>query len=120
MERPTRQEQAQAILRLRARATASQILGRRASTSADFAEAFTVERIDIVSEIPDRTALMSLGRNVAGPNDGLYIIDDGEGFRVYVQENGIPKQRAAGLSFDRARDAVIERLVLLNGIPWTV
>lgn len=120
MDRPTRREQAQAILHLKARATASRILGRRASTTADFAEAFTVERIDILSEIPDREALLSLGRNVAGPNDGLYVIDDGAGFRVYVQENGIPKRSEGGLSFDDARDAVIERLVLLNGIPWAV
>jgi len=120
VERPTRQEQAQAILRLKARATASRILGRRASTTADFADAFTVERIDILSEIPDRAGLMSLGRNLAGPNDGLYVIDDGDTFRVYVQESGIPKRGEEGLSFDDARDAVIERLLLLNGIPWTV
>lgn len=98
---------------------ASQILGRRASTTADFAEAFSVERIDILAEIPDRSALMSLGRNVAGPSDGLYVIDDGGTFRVYVQETGIPKRAEEGLSFDGARDAAVERLVSLNGIPWT-
>ena len=98
---------------------ASQILGRRASTGRDFAEAFTVERIDILAEIPDRATLLALGRNVAGPRDGLYVIDDGDTFRVYVQEQGIPKRPTQGLSFDAARDAAVERLVLLNGIPWT-
>jgi hypothetical protein len=119
MDRPTRQEQAQAILRFKVRAMASRMLGRRAATATDFAEALTVERIDILAEIPDRAALLALGRNVAGPTDGLYVIDDGDTFRVYTQESGIPRHPEAGLSFDEARDAAIERLVLLNGIPWS-
>lgn len=119
MDRPTRQEQAQAILRLKARAMASRILGRRATTTVDFEEALTVERIDILAEIPDRAALLAWGRNVAGPTDGLYVIDDGDSFRVYTQESGIPRHPEAGLSFDEARDAAIVRLVLLNGIPWS-
>jgi hypothetical protein len=119
MQRPTRQEQAQAILNLKARVMASRILGQRATTSADFTAAFTVERIDILSEIPDEERLLALGRNVAGPTDGLYVIDDGGTYRVYIQESGIPRRPSVDLTFDEARDAAIERLLLLNGIPWT-
>jgi hypothetical protein len=119
-DRPTRQEQAQAILRRRARALASQIIGHRASTAADFAEALTLERIDVLSEIPDAAALLSLGMNRVGPRDGLYVLRSGNGFRVYLQEGGVPHRERDGLSFDEARDAVIDELVMLNGIPFSV
>ncbi len=118
MTRPTRQEQAQAILQRRAARTASQILGRRASTAADFAEAFTLERVDMIAEIDGVVTLLALGRNRSGPRDGLYIIEEADGFRIYVQEQGIPQNERSGLSFDEARDAVIDRIVMLNGIPY--
>lgn len=120
MQRPTRQEQAQAILERKARRLASHILGHRATTAADFSEAFTLERVDIISEVPDRDALLALGLNRVGPRDGLYVLEDSEGFRVYAQERGIPVRERSDLSFDRARDAVIDELVLLNGIPFSV
>ena len=120
MHRPTRQEQAQAILQRKARKLASQILGHRATTATDFAEALTLERIDIISEIPDRETLLSLGLNRVGPRDGLYVLEDPEGFRVYAQEHGTPVRERSDLSFDEARDAVIDELVLLNGIPFSV
>ncbi len=120
MNRPTRQEQAQALIHRKLRTLASRVLGRRASTSADFAEALTLERIDVVSEIPDREALLALGNNRVGPRDGLYVLEDGEGFRIYVQERGIPMRDRAGLTFDEAVDVVIDQLVILNGIPFTV
>ena len=120
MDRPTRQEQAQAVLQRKARRLASQILGHRATTAADFAEAFTLERVDIISEIPDRETLLPLGLNRVGPRDGIYILEDPDGFRVYAQERGIPVRERAGLSFDEARAAVIDELVLLNGIPFSV
>lgn len=99
---------------------ASQILGRRASSAADFTEAFTLERIDVVAEIGDEGALLALGRNTVGPRDGLYVIDDGGSFRIYIQERGIPFSEARGLDFDRARDAVIDRIITMNGIPFTL
>ena len=120
MQRPTRQEQAQAILERKARRLASHILGHRATTAADFSEAFTLERVDIISEVPDRDALLALGLNRVGPRDGLYVLEDFERFRVYAQERGIPVRERSDLSFDRARDAVIDELVLLNGIPFSV
>lgn len=120
MDRATRQEQAQAILKRRARKLASQILGHRATTAADFADAFTLERVDIVSEIPDSETLLSLGITRVGPRDGLYIFETGGRFRVYLQERGIPQRERSGLSFDEARDAVIDELVMLNGIPFSV
>jgi len=120
MDRPTRQEQAQAILHRRSRKLASQILGHRATTATDFAEALTLERVDIISEIPDREALLKLGLNRVGPRDGLYVLEDDGRFRVYVQEHGIPVRERSGLTFDEARDAVIDHLVLLNGIPFSV
>lgn len=120
MNRPTRQEQAQALIHRRLRTLASQILGRRASTTADFTEALTLERIDVISEIPDRTALLALGNNRVGPRDGLYVLEDGEGFRIYVQERGIPMRDRRGLTFEDAVEVVIDQLVVLNGIPFTV
>lgn len=119
MTRPTRQEQAQAILQRRAWRLASEVLGRRATNATDFAEAFNLERIDLIAEIPEPEVLMGLGANVAGPRDGLYVIDDGGAYRVYLQEKGVPINEVSGLDFDAARDAVIDRLILLNGIPFT-
>ncbi len=120
MNRPTRQEQAQAILQRKARRLASLILGHRATTAADFAEAFTLERVDIISEVPDREVLLALGLNRVGPRDGIYVLVDTDRFRVYAQERGIPVRERSDLSFDEARDAVIDELVLLNGIPFSV
>jgi len=121
MDRPTRQEQAQALLHRKGRRLASQILGHRATTTRDFADAFTLERVDITSEIPDPATLLALGLNRVGPRDGLYVLDDGENrFRVYVQEGGIPLRERSGLSFDAARDAVIDELMRANGIPFSV
>lgn len=120
MNRPTRQEQAQAILTRKARRLASSVLGRRATTAADFRDAFTLERVDIISEIPDRDALLSLGLNRVGPRDGLYVLEADGAYRVYVQERGIPVRERKGLPFDEARTAVIDELVLLNGIPFSV
>jgi hypothetical protein len=119
MSRPTRQEQAQALLQRKARKMASAVLGRRATTAADFSGAFNLELVDVVAEIPDREALLSLGLNRVGPRDGLYILEDGDGFRVYLQERGMPMREQSGLAFDEARDKVINELVLLNGIPFT-
>jgi hypothetical protein len=42
VDRPTRHEQATAILKLRGHRLASEILGRRATNAKDFAEAFNV------------------------------------------------------------------------------
>lgn len=119
MTRPTRQEQAQALLQRKARKMASAVLGRRATTAADFADAFNLERVDIVSEIPDRETLLALGLNRVGPRDGLYILEDADGFRVYLQERGTPMREQSGLSFDEARDTVIDEVLLLNGIPFS-
>ena len=119
MSRPTRQEQAQALLQRKARKMASAVLGRRATTAADFADAFNLERVDIVSEVPDRETLLALGLNRVGPRDGLYVLEDGTGFRVYLQERGIPMREESGLGFDDARSKVIDELVLLNGIPFS-
>jgi len=118
MNLPTRQQQAQAILQRRAARMASAILDHRASTAADFTEAFTLERVDVVAEIDSVDTLLALGRNRAGPRDGLYVIENQDGFDVYVQERGIPQNPRTGLSFDEARDAVIDRVLLLNGIPF--
>jgi hypothetical protein len=118
MTRPTRQAQAQAILQRRAAAMASIILDRRASTAADFQEAFTLERVDMIAEIDSADALRTLGANRAGPRDGLYVLEDDDGFRVYLQEGGIPQNERSGLSFDEAREVVIDRVLLLNGIPF--
>ncbi|MEN8115034.1 MAG: hypothetical protein ABFS21_11680, partial [Actinomycetota bacterium] len=120
VDRPTRQEQAQAILKRKARRLASQILGHRATTAAEFNRAFTLERVDIVSEIADAETLLSLGTNRVGPRDGLYILESEGRYRVYVQERGIPQRERFDLPFDAARDAVIDELVMLNGIPFSV
>ena len=119
MDLPTRQEQAEAILGLRAQRMASRVLGRRATGAADFAEAFNLEWIDLISEIPDTETLLSLGRNIVGPKDGLYILRDGNTFRVYIQEKGEDTYQISGADFDEARDAVIHRLIQLQGMPYT-
>ena len=119
MDRPTRQEQAEAILTLRAQRVASRILGRRATNAADYAAAFNLEWIDLISEIPDPMALLALGRNIVGPKDGLYILAHGDTFRVYLQERGISRYEVAGADFDGARDAAIHRLIQLQGMPYT-
>ena len=116
----TRQEQARAIIDQRARRIASRMLGRQATMGEDFAEALTVERIDLVAEIPDEETLLSLGRNVAGPKNGLYVLERPDGFTVYVQHSGEPYEVFAGLSFDEARDAAIDCLVMMNGIPYRI
>ena len=118
MTTPTRQAPAQALMARRAARMASAILDRRATTASDFAEAFTLERVDVVAELDTEDALLAVGRNRAGPRDGLYIIDDPDGYRVYIQERGIPHDELSGLSFDEAREAVIDRVMLLNGIPF--
>jgi len=99
---------------------ASTVLGRRATTAADFADAFTLERVDIISEIPDDATLKSLALGRVGPRDGVYVLDAVDGYRVYVQERGIPLRERSSLSFDEARDVLIDELVLLNGIPFSV
>jgi len=119
MHQTTRQEQAQAILQRRGQAMASRILDRRANSAADFDEAFNLERIDLISEIPTPEAMLALGRNTAGPSDDLYIHDDGGSYRVYIQEKGEVYYLAAGLSFEAARDEVIDRLIQLQGLPFT-
>ena len=119
MDRPTRQEQAQAILTLKAQRMASQILGRRATGAADFEEAFNLEWVDLISEIPTAEAMMALGRNIVGPRDGLYILRYGDKFRVYLQEKGEDFYEIEGAGFDEARDAVIHRLIQLQGLPFT-
>lgn len=116
----TRKEQAQAIIDGRARLIASQMLGRRATIGEDFAEALTVERIDLIAEIPDYGSLMALGRNVTGPKNGLYVLDHADGYTVYLQHNGEPYETFRDLSFDAARDAAIDCLVMLNGIPFRI
>jgi hypothetical protein len=119
MTRPTRQDQARAILERRAWKLASQTLGRRATNAADFNEAFNLERIDLIAEIPGPEALLALGRNVVGPRDGLYVLDDGGSYRVYLQEKGETYNEMRG-SFEEAREAAIDRIVQLGGIPWEV
>ncbi len=114
----TRKEQAQAIIDRRARRMASRMLGRQATTGADFREALTLERLDLIAEIPDHDALMALGRNVAGPKNGLYILERPEGYTVYHQHAGEPYEVFAGCSFDEARNHAIDSLVMLNGIPY--
>lgn len=118
MERPTRQAQAQAILTLKAQAMASRILGRRASGATDFEEAFNLEWVDLISEIPDQNSMMALGHNIVGPKDGLYILNDGGTFRVFLQEKGEDFYVVAGVDFEEARDAAIQRLIQLQGLPF--
>lgn len=119
MDRPTRQEQAAAILGLRAQRMASRVLGRRATGAADYEEAFNLEWIDLISEIPDDEALLALGRNIVGPKDGLYILRNGDRFRVYIQEKGEDHYQVKDADFDEARDAAIHRLIQLQGMPYT-
>lgn len=97
---------------------ASSILGRRATSTADFEEAFTLEHVDLVAEISTSEAMMALGRNIVGPRDGLYVLDDEGSYRVYIQERGIALEEQRGLTFARARDAVIDRLLRLGGLPF--
>ena len=98
---------------------AAEILGRRPTGSIDYAAAFNLERVDLISEIPDSDALLALGANVVGPRDGLYILDDGTTYRVYVQERGIEMDARAGLGFDEARDAAIDRVIQIQGLPFS-
>ena len=119
MTRPTRQEQAEAILQLKAGRFASTVLGRHARTADDFSEAFTLELVDLIAAIPNPEAMLALGRNRVGPRDGLYVLDDGGSYRVYVQERGETFYAHRDLDFDTARTVVIEQLVRLNGIPFT-
>lgn len=119
MDRPTRQEQAEAILGLQAQRLASRVLGRRATNAADFEEAFNLEWIDLISEIPSAKSLLALGRNIVGPKDGLYILDDGDSYRVYLQERGESRYEIVGAGFEQARDAAIHRLIQLQGMPYT-
>ena len=116
----TRQEQAQAIIENKARRMASKMLGRQATTGPDFERALTVERIDLIAEIPDTGVLMSLGRNVTGPKNGLYVLDRSDGFTVYLQHNGEPYEVCSELTFDEARDVAIDCLVMMNGIPYRI
>jgi hypothetical protein len=116
----TRQEQAQAILQMKARSMASTMLGHHATTGSDFASALTVERIDLVSEVPDRDALVSLGLTVPGPKNGLYILERDTGYTVYQQHNGEPYEVFDGLTFDQARNAAIDCIVMMNGIPFRI
>ena len=96
---------------------ASQILGRRATNAADFEDAFNVERIDLISAIPNVEEMLKLGRNIVGPRDGLYILDDGGSYRVYIQESGETRSEVRG-DFATAREAVVDALVSLGGIPY--
>ena len=98
---------------------ASRVLGRRATGTADFEEAFNLEWIDLISEIPDAESLLALGRNIVGPRDGLYVLRDGDTFRVYIQEKGEDHYKVTGAGFDEARDAVFQRLIQLQGMPYT-
>ena len=117
MDRPTRHEQAIAILKLRGHRLASEILGRRATNAADFTEAFNVEQIDLIAAIPDAEALLRLGRNIVGPRDGLYVLSDGDNYRVYTQEQGEARQEVRG-DFNAAREAAVDALLLLGGLPY--
>jgi hypothetical protein len=116
----TRQEQAQAIIDQKARRMASQMLGRQATTGADFAEALTLERIDLIAQIPDDEALLSLARNIAGPKNGLYVLKHADGYVVYQQHNGEPYEVFGNLDFEAARNTAIDCLVMLNGIPFRI
>ena len=116
----TRKEQAEAILDRRARRMAAELLGRHPSTGADFREALTVERLDLISEIPDHETLMGLGRNLASPKNGLYILDRPQGYTVYHQHAGEPYEVFSDLTFDEARNHAIDSLVMLNGIPFAI
>lgn len=120
MHRPTRQEQALAILDRKARELASRILGRRANNQADFAEAFNLERIDLLTEIGDTAALLRLGRNRVGPHNGLYVLQDDDGtFRCYLQERGVSTDERRGMTFDEARSHAIDLVIRFQGLPYS-
>ena len=120
MDRPTRQEQAAAILGRQARQLASRILGRRANNQSDFTEAFNLERIDLLTEIGDTEALLKLGRNRVGPQSGLYVLQDADGtFRCYLQERGVSSDERRGMDFDTARSHVVDLVIRMQGLPYT-
>ena len=96
------------------------MLGRQATTGSDFAEALTLERVDLVAEITDEESLLALGRTTVGPKDGLYILSRPDGYVVYLQHGGEPHEPRSELTFDQARDAAIDCLVMLNGIPYRI
>ncbi len=96
---------------------AAEILQRRPASAADYALAFNLERIDLIAEIPGPEALLALDRNRVGPQDGLYILDDGGTYRVYIQERGIEMHAVGGAGFEEAREAVIDRLIMGQGLP---
>ena len=73
----------------------------------------------MIAEIANEESLLGLGRNVVGPRDGLYVLRREDGYRVYLQELGEPTREGRGLSFDDARQAAIDIVIMLNGIPWT-
>lgn len=98
---------------------ASRVLGRRATNAADFEEAFNLEWIDLIAEIPTPDTLLALGRNIVGPRDGLYVLRDGDTYRVYLQEKGESRYEVGGARFEQARDAAIHRLIQLQGMPYT-
>jgi hypothetical protein len=116
----TRQEQAIAIIAGKAREMASEMLGHRATTGSDFSEALTVERIDLLAEIRDHEELIGLGRTHAGPKNGLYVLFRDKAYTVYQQHDGVPYEVFANLDFDDARDAAIDCLVMMNGIPFRI
>jgi hypothetical protein len=116
----TRQAQARAIIAGKAREMASEMLGRRANTGSDFSDALTVERIDLLAEIPDHETLMGLGRTHPGPSNGLYVLDRGGSYTVYQQHDGVPYEVFTDLNFDHARDAAIDCMVMMNGIPFRI
>ena len=118
LNQPTRQEQAEAILARKGAKLATRILGHTARTADDFRDAFTLEHIDLVAAIPTPASMLALGYTIVGPRDGLYILDDGGTYRVYLQEHGETLFAEAGLTFDQARSAVIDRILRLNGIPF--
>jgi hypothetical protein len=62
--------------------------------------------------------MLALGRNVVGPRDGLYVLDDDGSYRVYLQEKGEQYYMTSGASFEEARDVVIDRLIQLQGLPF--
>ncbi len=116
----TRQEQAQAIIAGKVREMASEMLGRRATSGSDFSNALTVERIDLVSEIPDHDSLVSIGRTHPGPKNGLYVLYRDGSYTVYQQHDGVPYEVFTDLDFDGARDAAIDCMVMINGIPFRI
>lgn len=116
----TRQAQAQAIIAGKVRKMASEMLGRRATSGSDFSDALTVERIDLVAEIPDHDSLMGVARTHPGPKNGLYVLCREGSYTVYQQHDGTPDEVFADLDFDGARDAAIDCMVMINGIPFRI